>query len=278
MKTLDGHIVGEQSLNIHWQGWVPEQPKCAVLISHGLGEHGGRYLELAQSLVDIGCAVYAIDHRGHGRSEGKRGLIERFDYVLNDLDRVVDKVNEEHPEIPLLLLGHSMGGAIAVGYTLKHSSRLSGLILSGAALSSAIVPSALKVVGGILASIFPTLPAIAIAPENVSRDPDTVEQYSKDPLNLHSRVPLRTISEMVNAIAKLSKDYAKITLPTFVMHGSEDKLIPCVASQEFVEKIASDDKMLTIYPELYHEIFNELPEDRQDVIDDTCHWIRARFA
>ncbi|MEX1667842.1 lysophospholipase [Zhongshania guokunii] len=276
MKQGNGKFRGCEGIKVFWQCWHAENPVAVMIVAHGLGEHGGRYAELAHALVAKNITVYAIDHRGHGQSYGHRGAINRFQYCIEDLDQLVDKVTEEH-KLPLLLLGHSMGGAISVGYTLQHQDKLSALLLSGAALASDVVNAPVKALCGLISVFAPNLPAFAVAPELVSRDPAAVADYSADPLNLSSRVPLKTISEMVNTIAKLPPQFERIRLPIFIMHGSDDKLIPAAASEAFNAKISSTDKQLKIYPGLYHEILNELPEDRRQVVSDIVAWVSERY-
>jgi acylglycerol lipase len=276
MAQTNGKYLGCDDVKIFWQSWQAENPIAVVVISHGLGEHGGRYGELASALVGLNYTVYAIDHRGHGQSYGHRGSINRFQYCVDDLNQLIDKVSAEH-QLPVLLLGHSMGGAIAVEFTLQHQEKLSALLLSGAGLSVDVVNMPIQVLCGVLSMFIPNLPSFAVAPDLVSRDSSVVKDYFEDPLNLSSRIPLKTISELVNKVKKLPAQFSSISLPILIMHGREDKLVPASSSEALFDRVGSTDKEMKIYPGLYHEILNELPTDRQQVINDICEWIVGRF-
>ncbi|MGJ8686359.1 MAG: alpha/beta hydrolase [Spongiibacteraceae bacterium] len=270
-----GRFRGCQGVRIFWRSWKVEQPLAVVVISHGLGEHGGRYAPLADYLNVQGYSVFAIDHRGHGRSAGKRGDIGRFQYVVEDLGHLISEVVVPIGK-PIILLGHSMGGAVATDYSLRNQSLLAGLMLSGPALNSSVVPGAVKIVCSILGKLAPHLPALKIDPTLVSRDPESVKKYIEDPYNLTSSVPIRTIAEMVSAIGELPAQFPRITLPMLILHGEEDQLIPCDASRALHDGCGSQDKTLMVYPELYHEVLNELPEARAQVMADIGTWLAAR--
>ena len=276
MAQTNGKYLGSDGVKIFWQSWQAENPVAVVVISHGLGEHGGRYAELATALVAQNYTVYAIDHRGHGQSYGHRGAINRYQYCIDDLNQLIDKVSEEH-QLPVALLGHSMGGAIAVGFALQHQDKLSALLLSGAALSVDAINTPIQLFCGIVSTFAPNLPSFNVAPELVSRDSSVVKDYSEDPLNLTTRVPLKTISELVNKVTKLPAQFQNLSLPMFIMHGSDDKLVPAASSEILFERVSSVDKELKIYPGFYHEILNELPTDRRQVVSDICEWMVARF-
>lgn len=277
MPQTNGKFLGCDGVKIFWQSWQAENPIAVFVISHGLGEHGGRYAELATALVALNYAVYAIDHRGHGQSYGHRGAIDRFQYCVDDLNQLIDKVSAEH-QLPVLLLGHSMGGAIAVEFTLQHQEKLSALLLSGAGLSVDVANMPIQILCGVVSRFIPDLPSFAVAADLVSRDSSVVKDYFEDPLNLSSRIPLKTISELVNKVKKLPAQFSSISLPIFIMHGGEDKLVPASSSEALFDRVSSTDKELKIYPGFYHEILNELPSDRQQVVDDICKWIVARFS
>lgn len=276
MNHLDGRLKSADGTEIYWQSWQVAEPIACVTICHGLGEHGGRYQPIATRLTELGYSVFAIDHRGHGESGGRRGLIKQFQRCIDDVDLLVEQ--QLLPlKRPVILFGHSMGGAIATAYTSQHQQKLAGLMLSGAALSSDLVPGPMKLICSGLGKLLPRLPVLKIDPSAVSRDPEQVASYANDPLNLSGHVPIRTIAEMVAAIAKLPQRFSALTLPMLIMHGSDDQLIPAVASEELYKHAGAEDKTLKIYQGLYHEILNELPEDREQVMGDMLEWLTARF-
>jgi alpha-beta hydrolase superfamily lysophospholipase len=273
----ESHLVGVGGLRIYWQAWLPDgQPDATVVIAHGVSEHSDRYRHVAARLVSEGYAVYAIEHRGHGRSDGPRALIDRIDNAVADLDSLVSLAAGEHPGLPLFLLGHSMGGTIAVSYAIKHQDRLGGLLLSGplAALESASPP--MRIAVGVLSRLSPRLPLIAVDASLVSRDPAVVDAYVNDPLVHHGKLPVRTIAELAAAIDSFPQAVSEITVPTLILYGSADGLCPPLGSLMLGERIAAADKTLKAYDGLYHEILNE-PE-MQLVLDDICSWMTARVS
>ena len=127
MAHIEGQFTGVKGLEIYWQSWQDAVPtRAVVVISHGAGEHSGRYRACRGALAGLGYPVYALDHRGHGRSEGRRALVDRLDNAAADLDVLIDLARREHPEVPLFLLGHSLGATIALRYALRHQDKLDG--------------------------------------------------------------------------------------------------------------------------------------------------------
>jgi alpha-beta hydrolase superfamily lysophospholipase len=266
---------GAGGVEIFWRAWLPDgAPEAVVVIAHGAGEHSGRYEHVAQRLVAERYAVYAIEHRGHGRSQGPRALIDRIDNAVADLDELVRLAAGAHPGAPVFLLGHSMGGTIAVRYALAHQRRLSGLVLSGPLAALQAPPAPMRVAARLLSAVAPRAPLIAIDSTQVSRDPAVVRDYQQDPLVHHGKLPARTVVELADAIDAFPQSVGTITLPTLIMYGTDDGLCPPEGSVMLAERIGS--ATLKSYPGLYHEILNE-PE-REQVLDDLCSWLAARVA
>ena len=277
MNQQEGTFSGRNSHRIYWQAWLPERVRAAVVVVHGVGEHSGRYAHVAKLLVDAGCAVYALDHHGHGQSEGRRALIDSFDNAVADIDTLVERAHKEQPGKPLYLLGHSMGGALALAYALQHGAKLAGLMLSAAAVALDGLPPLAGPITKLLAAIAPGMGVIAVDPSLVSRDQEIVAAYAADPLNCHGKLPARTVAEIVRFSAWLPPQLPKLTLPMLVMHGGQDKLAGVAGSKMVHAKAASTDKTLKIYETLYHEIFNELPADRARVLADLAAWLSPRL-
>jgi acylglycerol lipase len=266
----ESSFAGAGGLEIFWRAWLGDGDATAVVvIAHGAGEHSGRYTHVAQRLVDQGYAVYAIEHRGHGRSQGPRALIDRIDSAVADLDKLVALAGHAHPGAPRFLLGHSMGGTIALSYALAHQQRLAGLVLSGP-----LAP--MRITARILSALAPRTPLVAIDSSLVSRDPAVVADYRSDPLVHHGKLPARTVVELADAIETFPEAVSAITVPTLIMYGTDDGLCPPPGSVMLSERIGSPDKTLTAYPGLAHEILNE-PE-REQVLDDLCSWLAQRVA
>ncbi|NGY06776.1 alpha/beta hydrolase [Solimonas terrae] len=284
MRHHEGRFTGAGEIEIYWQAWQPPAGfpvRAVVVLAHGMGEHSGRYVEVASRLVDIGCAVYAIDHRGHGRSCGSRGLIDRVANAVADLDRFVQLAGTEQGVSstgrPLFLLGHSMGGALSLGYALEHPDKLDGLLLSGPAVSLDAVPPLFGPISKWLSCLAPRLGTFPVDPSLVTRDPRMAAEYVADPLNLHGKVPVRTLAEMIGFVQALPPRLPALELPMLIMHGSDDQLAGVTGSEMVIDHVASADKTLKIYDGLYHEVFNELVRDRARVYRDMTDWLSARL-
>jgi alpha-beta hydrolase superfamily lysophospholipase len=277
MSTREESLAGAGGVRIWWQSWQPDgDPKAVVVIAHGAGEHSGRYEHVAARLTRERYVVYALDHRGHGRSDGARALLDRVDNAVADLDQLVVLAGGEHPGLPVFLIGHSMGGLISVSYAIAHQDRLAGLLLSGplAALDAASPP--VRMIAAVLSALTPKLGVIQVDATLVSRDPEVVNAYQSDPLVHHGKLPARTVNELAKKVGAFPTTVGKITIPTLIMHGTADQLAPLAGAKMLAGTISSTDKKLITYDGLYHEILNE-PEQKQ-VMDDMCAWITAHIA
>jgi acylglycerol lipase len=277
-----GRLTGVGGLELFTRWWRDgradsHSPAAVVVLVHGAGEHSGRYEHVAERLVDDGYAVYALDHRGHGRSQGPRALIDRVDHAVTDLNALVSAAvqHESAASIPIMMVGHSMGAMIALRYACEHQHRLGGLALSGA-LASIEASPALRVVGRAISAITPTFGLISIDSSLISRDPAVVEAYRSDPLVHHGKLPARTAAEIADTVAGLPGQVHEITIPTLIMYGTADRLCPPAGSDMLGERIGAAERRVIPYDGLYHEIFNE-PE-REAVLSDLSGWLAARVA
>jgi acylglycerol lipase len=270
-----GFIAGARGRRIFWRSWLPGgAPTAVVVIAHGAGEHSGRYEHVAAALVNAGYAVFALDHRGHGRSDGPRALIEHVELTVSDLDQLVVLAAAAHPGLPVFLLGHSMGAMIALRYAPVHQDRLAGVILSGALAALEDVPAPLRLVGQLLSRIAPRTPLIAIDPSLVSRDPAVVQAYREDPLVHHGKLPARTAAQIADTVGAFPQTVGAITVPILILYGTADALCPPAGSIMLGERVGSADRTVTPYDGLFHEILNE-PE-RETVLGDIRKWLAAR--
>ena len=164
MKHKEGKFKGYKGLSLYYQCWLPDKsPKAVLLVAHGLAEHSGRYKNLVNYFVPKGYAVYALDHRGHGKSEGTRSYVGRFSDYLADLKTFFDKVRKEHRDAKIFLVGHSMGGTIAVAYAIEHQKELAGIILSGALLTAiGGVSPVLLAIAGVIAVVLPKMGVVVL--------------------------------------------------------------------------------------------------------------------
>ncbi len=276
MRTAEGLFAGTSGRQIFWQTWSPDsEPRAVVIIVHGASEHSGRYRHVAQALVADDYAVYALDHRGHGRSDGPRAVIDRLASAVTDVDRLVSEVRAEHPELPIVMLGHSMGATVAISYTIRHQERLTALILSGPLAALEAAPAPLRMLGRVLSVVAPQMPLVDIDASLVSRDPEVVRDYEADPLNHHGKLPARTIDELARAIDDFPEAVTTITLPVLILYGTADRLAPPSGAQMLERRIGSADATTIAYPGLFHEILNE-PE-REVVLTDIRGWLAERL-
>src|SRR3954466_1188351 len=274
----EGRFSGEGGVEIYWQAWLPDgeaTPRATVVLAHGASEHGGRYAWTGEELARRGYAVYAIDHRGHGRSAGDRAVVDRMRNAVEDLHTLVERAARAHPGRPLVLLGHSMGGAVALAYTAEHEDALDALVLSGPLAVLEPASPAQRIVGRVLSAVAPSLGVVAIDSTAVSRDPQVVTDYDDDPLNYHGKLPARTVAELSQAIEGFPEAVTRFRLPLLVMHGTADRLVPIAGGEMVAERAGSEDKTFKRYDGLFHEILNE-PE-RQQVVNDMADWLDARF-
>jgi alpha-beta hydrolase superfamily lysophospholipase len=263
-------------VRLFWQAWLPDaEPRAVVVISHGVSEHGGRYAWVAERLTRRGFAVYAGDHRGHGRSTGPRVLVNSMDDFVRDLDAVVEMAQGAHPAAKTVLLGHSMGGAVAIAYAIEHQDRLDMLVLSAPLAVLGAASPVERTVARILSAVAPRVGVYAVESEGVSRDPAVVRDYDADPLNYHGKLPARTIKTLTDALNAFPEGIATLSLPILTMHSAADRLTPPAGSELVIERAGSEDKSIIRYEDLYHELLNE-PE-RQKVLDDIVEWVEARL-
>ncbi len=276
MKTVDWRLTGHGGLELFAQGWLPEgKVRDVIAIAHGYAEHGGRYGNLVDRLVPLGYALYALDHRGHGRSAGQRALVDRMAWVIEDFHAFVGQVRARHGRQRVKLLGHSMGGSVAFGYALRWPEDLSGLILSGPLIGGS-APAGQRFVVSVLSAIAPGLGTVALPPEAVSRDPAVVAAYAADPLVTVGKVPARTAHELFAVLPGYRKDAPGIKVPVLIQHGAADSLVPLSGNRAIFEAIGAPDKTVITYPGLYHEIYNEPEKDA--VIADLSRWLEAHPA
>ncbi len=206
---------------------MPEYPpKAALLIVHGLNEHSGRYLDLADYFTANGYAVFSLDQIGHGKSEGTRSYIKKFSYYSDDLLDYSNMINDWVDEIPIFLIGHSLGGLIAANFLIDHQQLLSGAVLSGSVvLTPEYVSKFTILIGKIISVILPKLGLLEIDQQGLSRDPRVVQAYLEDPLVYNGKITIRVSSEMNQAIQRIKSTGEIISLPILILHGSEDRIV-----------------------------------------------------
>lgn len=247
-----------------------------VIIVHGIAEHLERYDYVAEKIANANLTVYRYDNRGHGKSGGQRAHIEDFNDLILDADSIVEYAKNENPNIPIFMLGHSMGGFITASYGIKYKNKLNGQVLSGAATDPSLITNNLmKTLIKMINKIAPKMGIKNDLADIISRDLDVVNNYKSDPLVLKKLTSRFYYEFIVKGIPWLYERLDEYEYPCFVIHGGDDKIVNKQSSYNFIDKISSSDKEIKIYDELYHEILNE--NERDIVIDDIISWLYARI-
>ncbi len=273
-KETTGIFAGVNNAQIHYQSWKAENPRAVIVIAHGLGEHSGRYANLINIMQDDSVSFYALDHRGHGRSEGKRGHISSFSEYTEDLKTLFKLVQNENQNLPVILLGHSMGGVIAFQYALKYPRDISGLILSSAGLIPAgELPAWKKMLAGVLSRLAPSLVmSNGLNSSDLSHDQAVVDNYVNDPL-VHDRISSRWVVEFIRAGADSLSRAAELSMPLLIIHGADDKIVDFRGSKEVMDHASSMDKEFYLFEGLYHETMNEFSPEKEKVVNSIREWI-----
>lgn len=262
---------GVGGLNIATRTWLPSgTPRAVVVISHGFNAHSGQYQWVAEQFVAKGLAVYALDHRGRGKSDGERYYVEKFEDYIDDLAQFITLVKAEQPGMKVFLLGHSAGGVISCVYTLDHQAELAGFICEDFAYQVPAPDFALAVLKG-LSHIAPHAHVLKLKNEDFSRDPKVVEAMNNDPLIAHEVQPTQTVAAMVKADERLKREFSRITIPVLILHGTADKATKPSGSQEFYEKTGSADKTLKLYEGHFHDLLHDL--GKEAVMADIQEWL-----
>ncbi len=271
----EGSFKGVGGLTIFTRAWRPTQgkPRAVVVISHGFNAHSGQYQWVAEQFVRSGMPVYALDHRGRGKSEGRRFYVDTFSDYVNDLATFIAATKAKEPGLPVFLLGHSAGGVIACAYAVEHQRELSGLICEDFAHEVPAPEFALNFLKA-LSHIVPRVRVVKLKNEDFSRDPKVVQAMNADPLIANETQPIKTMAEMWRADQQLRKDFPRITLPVLILHGTSDRVTLPSGSKRFYDTAGSRDKMLKLYEGHFHDLLSDTGKEK--VLSDIQDWIDAR--
>jgi len=274
VRRTESHFRGVEGLGLFRRAWLPAEPRHTLALVHGYAEHSGRYEGFGSWFAARGFAVHAYDHRGHGRSQGRRCHVGAFREYLDDLDGFLEIVRQEHPQIPITLVGHSMGGLVTLAYLVDRRPQVHSAVTSGAGLALGRGISRLRVgAARILRRLLPHLSlGSGLDPNGLSRDPAVVKGYLEDPLVSRS-MTTSLAAELLSAVPETAARAAEVSVPLLMLHGDEDPLCPADGSRAFFDEVAVAASDLRLYPRLRHEIFNE-PE-RERVFLDILDWLEG---
>jgi len=268
-------IEGASGLSIFFRSLRPKQePRGVVVIVPGFNAHSGYYAWVAEQLVAAGLAVYAVDLRGRGNSDGERFYVNDFEDYVSDVASVVALAKSREPGLPVFLLGHSAGGVVSCLYTLEHQSEIAGLICESFAFQLPAPDFVLAVFKGI-SHLAPHAHILHLKNETFSRDSNVVQALDDDPLVGQETQPSQTMAAMVRADERLKQGFSLITLPVLILHGTLDQNAKPAGSQLFYDMAGSADKTLKFYEGSFHDPLNDL--DKEVVMADIKSWLNVQL-
>ncbi|KAM5305377.1 monoglyceride lipase isoform 1-T3 [Glossophaga mutica] len=275
------HLVNADGQYLFCKYWKPTgTPKALIFVSHGAGEHCGRYDELAQMLVGLELLVFAHDHVGHGQSEGERMVVSDFHVFIRDVLQHVEIMQKDYPGLPVFLLGHSMGGAIAILTAAEKPGHFSGMVLiSPLVLANPESATTFKVLAAkVLNLVLPNMSLGPIDASVLSRNKTEVDLYNTDPLICRAGLKVCFGIQLLNAVSRVERALPKLTLPFLLLQGSADRLCDSKGAYLLMESAKSQDKTLKIYEGAYHVLHKELPEVTNSVFHEINMWVSQRTA
>jgi alpha-beta hydrolase superfamily lysophospholipase len=272
-EDLDWEGAGGERL--HAQEWRPDGgARAVVCLVHGLGEHVGRYVHVAQVLSEAGYALLGFDLRGHGRTPGPRGHAPSYDAMLGDIGVLLERAAERFPGAPRFLYGHSMGGSLVLNYALRRQPDVAGVVATSPALQPQEAVSRLKLAfGRLMCRLWPSFRlSNGLDCTGLSRDPEVVRRYRADPL-VHDRISVRLGLDVLETGRWAIAHAGEFRLPLLLVHGTADGLAAIDGTRQFAAKVRGD-CTLQAWPGLFHETHNE-PEWRE-VLGYTIGWMEER--
>jgi alpha-beta hydrolase superfamily lysophospholipase len=278
MKTENGTFTAQDGISIYWKAWLPEgRPKAVVHLIHGYAEHIERYGNVVNELVPAGYCVFGNDHRGHGKSQGRRGHVMSFQEFIDDERQFsLEVIKAQYSNTPYVVLGHSMGSLIALNYAEQYPDSLKALVLSGTGSQPGTdIPKLLIALTKVLSKILPAIHVKSpLPPEFISRDTEVVKAYVDDPL-VYNVITPRLAHEMNRYVVLGAENAFKLKIPVLIQLGSQDTAFS--GQKELFEMIGATDKTFKLYEGLRHEVYNELPADRVKVLADLRAWLDSHL-
>jgi alpha-beta hydrolase superfamily lysophospholipase len=272
---LEEKLKGNSGLALFIRSWRPSgTPRAVVVVVHGFNAHSGQYGWVAEQLTATGLAVYAVDLRGRGRSDGERFYVEKFADYVSDVSALMTVVKSREAGLPVFILGHSAGGVVSCMYTLEHQTELAGLICESFAFQVPAPDFALAVLKG-LSHLAPHAHVLKLKNEDFSRDAEVVKAMNEDPLIANEVQPTLTVAEMARADDRLKKEFPLFKLPLFILHGMHDKATRPSGSQFFYDTAGSTDKTLKLYEGFFHDPLHDI--GKEQVMGDIKAWLAAHL-
>ena len=275
-----GELAASDGIRIFYRQFKAESERARMVISHGLGEHSGRYGNVVERLLPGGISVWVPDHRGHGQSGGQRGHVLNFVQYLTDLRETLNLAKADMPAgMPCYLLGHSMGGLIALYFAQRYPGMINAVVASSPCLGMVIeIPAVKKILGSLMSYVWPGLSmGNELDAAKISRDSEVVSAYENDPL-VHDRVSTRFFTELLAAMETVNHQAADLKVPILMQLSGEDHLVNAESSKHFFDSLKVEDRTLLVYDDLYHEIYNAPAGDKERVLDDLVGWLDRRMA
>ncbi|HEV7366509.1 MAG TPA: alpha/beta hydrolase [Gemmatimonadales bacterium] len=277
MKHREGRFAGWDGSPLYYQAWTPSQsrPRAVLVNLHGLGDHSGLYPNLANFIPGRGTALYAYDMRGNGRSPGQRAYLRSWQEYRDDLRTFVARVREWEGDLPLFLLGNSLGGLVVLDYALDHAVGLAGVIAAAPPLGRLGVPPVLMALGRVMSRVMPRFSLqVGMDLTGLARDPSVRATLLADPF-FHRRGTARLSTEVTAAIARVHQRVADLSVPVLILHGSADRMVPPDGSRSFFAKLRYPDREFREYPEAYHALFADI--NHGEVLGDLERWLEAHI-
>jgi acylglycerol lipase len=275
VATSEGGFKSEGDYSIFYRSWrLQGAPRAVLAICPGFNAHSGLYAWAAEQFATAGLAVYALDLRGRGRSDGERFYVNEIDEYVADLGALIQLAKSSNPGLPVFLLGHSAGGVTSCVYALDHQSEIAGLICESFAYQVPAPDFAIAAIKG-LSHLAPHAMVLRLPNEAFSRDPERVKQLNEDPLIAHEVQPTRTIAALARADDRLKREFSRIACPVFILHGTADKATKWQGSQAFYDNAGAQDKTLKLYEGHYHDLLADI--GKEEVLADIQAWINARI-
>lgn len=270
------YLTTPDNIRLYYELWIPNRPKANIVFLHGMGDHIGRYAEFAKHLIQRNFGFCMYDQRGHGKSGGRRAHCRRFNDYLRDLALFIELVQNMYPALPIFLIGHSFGGQVAINFAAKYSKGLRGLVALSPNIQPLLkIPNWKKNLAGKISSLIPIVKFYTqVQPSQFSHDEKVVDSARTDPL-MNWHVTARLGVEILKNLSQISRLAYQVKIPSLFMTGGEDEICSVEATRKFYHSLLIQNKVLRIYPGLYHELLNET--ERQTVFRDIEMWLNDQI-